>query len=89
LPTPGERLPSFEGTDDVIDNGTYIPLAILSFAIEYKFFALNAPVYLRDPDGNGIESYTERPRDEWPTTPEGEIDRQTLPLDLDDLLKEL
>ena len=24
-------------------------------------------VYLRDPDGNGIELYRDRPRDEWPS----------------------
>jgi catechol 2,3-dioxygenase len=23
-------------------------------------------IYLRDPDGNGIELYWDRPRDEWP-----------------------
>jgi catechol 2,3-dioxygenase len=23
-------------------------------------------VYLRDPDGNGLELYCDRPRDEWP-----------------------
>jgi catechol 2,3-dioxygenase len=43
-------------------------------------------LYLRDPDQNGIELYWDRPRDEWPRTPEGKIDMFTRPLDLDDLL---
>src|SRR5262245_76670 len=28
-------------------------------------------LYLRDPDDNGIELYWDRPRDQWPQTPEG------------------
>jgi catechol 2,3-dioxygenase len=44
-------------------------------------------LYLRDPDGHGIEIYADRPRDVW----EGQVaERMTsLPLDLDDLLGEL
>jgi len=45
-------------------------------------------LYLRDPEGNGIELYRDRPRDEWPTG-DGEIQMATLPLDLDDLVREL
>jgi catechol 2,3-dioxygenase len=46
-------------------------------------------LYLRDPDGNGIELYCDRPREEWPRLPEtGEIAMVTEPLDLDDLLAE-
>jgi catechol 2,3-dioxygenase len=43
-------------------------------------------IYLRDPDGNGLELYWDRPQDQWPRTAEGQIDMQTLPLDLNDLL---
>jgi catechol 2,3-dioxygenase len=39
-------------------------------------------VYLRDPDGNGIELYRDRPRDEWPK------EMYTRPLDLRGLLAE-
>lgn len=42
-------------------------------------------LYLRDPDGNGVELYRDRPREEWPRTPDGGVDMVTLPLDLDDL----
>jgi catechol 2,3-dioxygenase len=43
-------------------------------------------VYLRDPDGNGIELYRDRPEAEWPRTPEGKLAMVTQPLDLDDLV---
>ena len=47
-------------------------------------------IYLDDPDGNGIELYRDRPREEWPHTPGGEeIAMVTEPLDLHDLLSEL
>jgi catechol 2,3-dioxygenase len=42
-------------------------------------------IYLRDPDGNGLELYVDRPRAEWPTV-NGEIQMRTAPLDLADLL---
>lgn len=46
-------------------------------------------LYLRDPDGNGIELYWDRPESEWPRTAEGELAMVTDPLDLADLLAEL
>jgi catechol 2,3-dioxygenase len=46
-------------------------------------------IYLDDPDGNGIEIYRDRPREEWPKTPGGELAMVTLPLDLEGLLREL
>jgi len=45
-------------------------------------------VYLRDPDGNGVELYRDRPGSEWPRTPEGGLVMRTLPLDLDGLLSD-
>lgn len=39
-------------------------------------------LYLRDPDGNGIELYRDRPREEWPTDAEGGLAMFTRPLDL-------
>jgi catechol 2,3-dioxygenase len=44
-------------------------------------------IYLDDPDGNGLELYWDRPRAEWPTTPEGELTMYTHPLDMQGLLK--
>jgi catechol 2,3-dioxygenase len=43
-------------------------------------------LYLSDPDGNGIELYFDRPEDQWPRTPEGELQMVTRRLDLQDLL---
>ena len=43
-------------------------------------------LYLRDPDGNGVELYWDRPREQWPRTPTGDLAMVTEPLDLDDLL---
>ena len=45
-------------------------------------------IYLRDPDGNGVELYWDRPREQWPRTPEGGVGMFTHPLDVDALLKE-
>ena len=44
-------------------------------------------LYLSDPEGNGIELYRDRPREEWPHE-SGEIAMATLPLDLEGLLSE-
>lgn len=45
-------------------------------------------IYLRDPDGNGLELYWDRPRDVWPRTDDGQISMFTHPLDLDALMAE-
>src|SRR3954451_1517914 len=45
-------------------------------------------LYLRDPDGNGVELYWDRPREQWPKTPDGGLNMVTEPLDLEDLLKQ-
>ncbi len=46
-------------------------------------------IYLRDPDGNGIEIYRDRPRAEWPVQPDGRLAMVSDPLDLGNLLAEL
>ena len=43
-------------------------------------------LYLRDPDGNGVELYWDRPREQWPRTTTGDLAMVTKPLNLDDLL---
>jgi catechol 2,3-dioxygenase len=45
-------------------------------------------LYLRDPDGNGVELYWDRPQDQWPRTSDGGIVMYTRPLDLEGLLRE-
>jgi catechol 2,3-dioxygenase len=46
-------------------------------------------IYLDDPDGNGVELYWDRPKDLWPSKPDGTLDMFTKHLDLDGLLREL
>jgi catechol 2,3-dioxygenase len=43
-------------------------------------------IYLRDPDGNGVELYRDRPESEWPRNPDGNLQMSTKPLDLGALL---
>jgi catechol 2,3-dioxygenase len=46
-------------------------------------------IYLNDPDGNGIELYRDRPREEWPMALDGKgVAMVSRPLDLDALLAE-
>ena len=45
-------------------------------------------LYLRDPDGNGIELYRDRPRAEWPRATDGSVRMTTERLDVDALLEE-
>jgi catechol 2,3-dioxygenase len=42
-------------------------------------------LYLRDPDGNGIELYCDRPREQWPVNADGSLRMVTEPLDLGSL----
>ena len=45
-------------------------------------------LYLRDPDGNGVELYWDRPADVWPHNSDGTLAMVTEPLDLNELLRE-
>lgn len=46
-------------------------------------------IYLRDPDGNGVELYRDRPRIEWPRDAEGRLAMTNRRFDLRALLAEL
>jgi catechol 2,3-dioxygenase len=46
-------------------------------------------LYLRDPDGNGVELYCDRPKELWPRTEDGGIAMYTRRLDLEGLLREV
>ncbi|MEI6022874.1 MAG: VOC family protein [bacterium] len=46
-------------------------------------------LYLRDPDNNGVELYTDRPKDTWTVQNDGMVEMVTEPLDLQNLLGEL
>lgn len=43
-------------------------------------------VYLKDPDGNGLELYRDRPREDWPRKANGELALTNDPLDVHALL---
>jgi catechol 2,3-dioxygenase len=45
-------------------------------------------LYLRDPDGNGVELYWDRPREEWPHDAAGNLAMGTRQLNLQALLAE-
>lgn len=46
-------------------------------------------IYLDDPDGNGVEIYWDKPKDQWPYDAQGKINMYSRQLDLQDLLNEL
>ena len=61
---------------------------------DYKFtgasdHGVSEALYLNDPDGNGVELYWDRPKEEWPTDADGSLEMYTRPLDLEGLLKEI
>jgi catechol 2,3-dioxygenase len=45
-------------------------------------------IYLDDPDGNGVELYWDKPREQWPFDSEGNLQMLTERLDVQELLKE-
>jgi catechol 2,3-dioxygenase len=50
---------------------------------------VSVALYLRDPDDNGIELYYDRPREEWPRSPDGSgVAMMSAPVDLQALLDE-
>lgn len=46
-------------------------------------------LYLNDPDGNGVELYRDRPKEQWPVKEDGSLDMYTRPLDLTGLLNSI
>ena len=43
-------------------------------------------IYLNDPDGNGVELYWDKPKEQWPIDSEGNLQMVTDPLDMESLL---
>jgi len=59
--------------------------------IEFDGFAdhlVSESLYLHDPERNGIEIYRDKPMDEWPYDNKGLVIMDSLPLDLQSVLKE-
>lgn len=60
-------------------------------SVEFDGFAdhlVSESLYLHDPEGNGIEIYRDKPRDEWPYDSNGFVVMDSLPLDLKSVLKD-
>jgi catechol 2,3-dioxygenase len=45
-------------------------------------------LYLTDPDGNGVELYWDKPKDQWPRGADGDLAMYTHRLDLNSLLEQ-
>jgi catechol 2,3-dioxygenase len=45
-------------------------------------------IYLHDPDGNGVELYWDKPKNQWPHSADGNLAMLTHPLNLDLVLAE-
>ena len=50
---------------------------------------ISEAIYLDDPDGNGVELYWDRPKEEWPFDSNGHLQMFTKPLDIESLMAEL
>jgi catechol 2,3-dioxygenase len=62
---------------------------ILAAGVELEGAAdhgVSEAIYLRDPDGNGVELYRDRARTEWPKNTDGNLNMVTRSLDLNALL---
>jgi catechol 2,3-dioxygenase len=46
-------------------------------------------LYLNDPDGNGVELYWDKPKEQWPVDGDGNLQMVTEALDFDSLLREI
>jgi len=70
--------------------------AILQRLIDAKYpitgasdHGVSEAIYLDDPDGNGVELYWDRPKEQWPVNEAGEMTMFTRSLDIKGLLAEL
>jgi len=52
-------------------------------------YPVSEAIYLKDPDGHGIEVYADSPTISWRRAESGELYMATLPLNIDSLLAEL
>jgi len=70
--------------------------AILQRLIDAKYplsgasdHGVSEAIYLDDPDGNGVELYWDKPKEQWPIDAEGNLEMVTERLDLHELLDTL
>lgn len=79
----------------LVPNRSSLAAAYLSLGkagVYFEGFAdhlVSEALYLTDPEGNGIEIYSDRPRHQWKFDVDGHLQMATLPLDTESLLSEL
>ena len=54
---------------------------------ETLYNKVSEAIYLNDPDGNGVELYWDKPREQWPVNEKGELMMVTDHLNLNELVK--
>ncbi len=64
------------------------------YEVNYKIdgasdHGVSESIYISDPDGNGIELYSDRREENWPINANGHLEMTTKPLDVIALLSEL
>src|SRR5436190_399085 len=75
-----------EPIDPRVDIGhVHLKVADLDRASDH---GVSEALYLRDPDGNGVELYWDRAKSQWPRAADGSVEMTTRRLDLDALLEE-
>jgi catechol 2,3-dioxygenase len=68
----------------------YLSLGKAAVALDgHADHLVSEALYLTDPEGNGIEIYADRPRDQWKLDEDGQVQMTTQPLDVDSLLQEV
>jgi catechol 2,3-dioxygenase len=78
-------VPSRRELASLIVRATQAGAAVEGFADH----GVSEALYLADPEGNGVEIYRDRPRQEWPVDATGRLRMVTEPLNLDEVLAEL
>lgn len=69
--------------------GTYLAMGKAGVIFDgHADHQVSEALYLTDPEGNGIEIYADRPRDQWKFDEDGKVEMGTLPLDVDSLLRD-
>ena len=66
-------------------------LRLFEYKVKFQGFSdhlVSEAIYLNDPDENGVELYTDKPREEWQYRM-GQVEMSTLPLNLNVLTNEL
>lgn len=70
----------------------FIYKRILDAGYPFTGFAdhgVSEALYLNDPDGNGVELYWDKPKEQWPQKADGSLEMYTKALDIELLLVEL